>query len=524
MNEDLFNHDYSSFRKKPVERDHLFLWTVGILLLIGFAFACWLGSFYIFGHPEKPESYRILQKLHKIEAPKQFELTRAPAGEFLSPQKAYERYTALSRFDLERENEGLTRDYINNFQATKRLVPYITGRYTIMRAYELKPNDFFGSGVVVIAQSVDFPQTLVEHIYPASAQYVPILTSMLSPGLDIKLEKTTDLSAILRVTRLYDGRLQFTVVPLLYGSYAMKDGSGSFSLEPPSVLNPAGGLPIVRGQMLEDALKAYVDMMHKRMGGRASAGATPQAPAAQPASKMTIVRVDTPPPPPIPIRRAEAVNLPPGQSVAPDTSLDETAPPVSASSEPTPAPAIPAVTPKPATVVAASGSAAAVAVPQPTPTPVAVVSGSLKVPLVPFLVSSPTPGITASTVGAWRTYPPGRMPRGRLVSIGDAGTLAERGAGGERLYLRGNFVVTAVTESKAVLRPTSVVGGALANAFATMTHRSEARVIVEFPRGVLPPTEGATVSRDATRPFEVRDVRKSADGQINIFARDVTVP
>ena len=46
-------------------RDHLFLWTVFILLLIGMAFACWLGSFYIFGHPEKPRPYRLLKKLGK---------------------------------------------------------------------------------------------------------------------------------------------------------------------------------------------------------------------------------------------------------------------------------------------------------------------------------------------------------------------------------------------------------------------------------------------------------------------------
>jgi len=511
MNDDLFSHDFSSFRKEPPERDNLFLWTIGILLLIGLAFACWLGSFYIFGHPEKPDSYRILQKLHKLEPPKRFELTHAPAGEFLTPQKAYERYAPMSRFDLERENQGLIRDYINNFQVTKRLVPYITGRYTIMRAYELKPGDFFGSGAVVIAQSVDFPQALVEHIYPASAQVMPVLSEMLSPGLDIKLEKSTDLSAIVRVTRLYDGRLQFTVVPLLYGSYALKDGSGSFSLEPPSILNPAGGLPIVRGQLLDDALKAYTVLTRKRMTGRAAAGATPEAPAAQPAAKMTIVRVDTPPPPPpVPIRRAEAVTLPPGQQGGPDTTLDETAPPVSGSTV-EPAPATAAVTPPPGET---SGSSSVTAIPG------AVVSGSVKVPLVPFLVSSPTPGITANTGATWRTYPPGRMPRGRLIGIGDTNALAERGAGGERLYLRGSFVVTAVTESKAVLRPT---GGGLASAFG-MSRRSEARIIVEFPAGVLPPSEGASVSRDELRPFEVRGVRKSADGQLNVFAREVTTP
>ena len=61
-------------------RDHLFLWTVFILLLIGAAFACWLGSFYVFGHPEQPRSYAILKKLKKLDPPRRFEVTAAPAG------------------------------------------------------------------------------------------------------------------------------------------------------------------------------------------------------------------------------------------------------------------------------------------------------------------------------------------------------------------------------------------------------------------------------------------------------------
>ena len=62
-----------------------------------------------------------------------------------------------------------------------------------------------------------------------------------------------DLAAVIHVERMFDGRLQFTVVPLLYGSYALKQGRGNFNLEPPAILNPAGGLPVVRGQSLQDS-------------------------------------------------------------------------------------------------------------------------------------------------------------------------------------------------------------------------------------------------------------------------------
>ena len=58
---------YGDSYGRPRQKVNLFGWSIAILLLIGLAFATWLGSFYIFGQPEKPESYRLLKKLHKIE-------------------------------------------------------------------------------------------------------------------------------------------------------------------------------------------------------------------------------------------------------------------------------------------------------------------------------------------------------------------------------------------------------------------------------------------------------------------------
>src|SRR5256885_10596661 len=86
MDYGLYRYDESYSR--PVRRRiNYFAWTVAILLLTGFAFAAWLGSFYIFSQPERPDSYKILQKLHKIEPPKRFELTAAPAGGFFKPNR-----------------------------------------------------------------------------------------------------------------------------------------------------------------------------------------------------------------------------------------------------------------------------------------------------------------------------------------------------------------------------------------------------------------------------------------------------
>src|SRR6266480_5574687 len=137
-----YDDPYSRPRHKRV---NYFAWTLAILLLTGFAFAAWLGSFYIFNQPERPESYRILKKLHKIDPAKRFELTAAPAGEFLSSKQLYDRYIAMSPTELATVNAELIRNYIRNFQQVRGLVPYVVGRFNIMEAHELTPDDVFMS-------------------------------------------------------------------------------------------------------------------------------------------------------------------------------------------------------------------------------------------------------------------------------------------------------------------------------------------------------------------------------------------
>src|SRR3954453_19216881 len=122
-------YGYDDAEAEPKGRDNLFLWTIFILLLIGAAFACWMGSFYIFGHPEQPRSYEILKKLKKLQPPQRFEVTAAPPGEFMGPQKLFEKYSKYSRLQLEEENAELMRNYIKNYKEKKKLVPYLTGKF-----------------------------------------------------------------------------------------------------------------------------------------------------------------------------------------------------------------------------------------------------------------------------------------------------------------------------------------------------------------------------------------------------------
>jgi hypothetical protein len=445
----------------------LFVWTIVILLLVGIAIGCWIGSFYVFGHPEKAVSYSLLTRLKKLDPPKRFELTSAPRGQFLNPEKLMAKYGSMTPRELDRENERLLRDFIRNYKLSPDLVTYVIGDYNILDSYELKPTDFFPSGVVVVAEAKDQPKALLEHVFTADAKVVPMLQRMLLTGLDLQLNKGLDLSALVNVQRLEDGRMQFTAVPIVYGSYATTSGPGLFSLEPPTTLNVGAGLPVVKTDAVAEAT-AKLTSFKKRTG---IGQGTPTAQLPTPARPLPqLVRVERP----------VALN---GSNPTPP---------------PTPAPTPQALVPEP-------NSVAVEATPPPIPTPTPGASA--------------TPSAIASTAGgAWPTYDPGMMPRGRLVTIQDASDLASKGVGGDRIYLQGNFLVTASGQNRAVLRSQAAV----AETLGIKGRTSNIRIIAEFPAGAKPPSEGSTFSRDSRRPFQITEIRKSADGQVNVYVREVT--
>ena len=243
----------------PRHSDNLFLWTVFLLLLVGFSMACWVGSYVVFAKPELPFSYKLLRKIHKIDAPQKFKVTAAPKGEFQTAEQLYNRWNSLSGPDLRNLNRTLERSYLRNYSAANEMVPYIKGRFTIMDSYELGASDFVTSGAVALAVSTDFPRVLIEHIYSSGAQDAPLIKRNLQPGMEVELRRTYELTAVLHVARLTDGHLQLTVVPINYGRYIFTGANGGFELQPPEMLNVAAGWPIVRGDRLESANQAYLD-------------------------------------------------------------------------------------------------------------------------------------------------------------------------------------------------------------------------------------------------------------------------
>jgi hypothetical protein len=526
--------DYGLYRieepyTRPVRRRvNYFGWTVAILLLIGFALAAWLGSFYIFGQPERPDSYRILQKLHKIEPPRRFELTAAPAGEFLDAKKIYDRYSAMGSAELAKTNAELARNYIRNYQQVRGLVPYVVGRYVIMKARDLGPNDVFTTGMVALTSAVENGALLMEHVYPADTQTTPLIKETLKTGLELKMDRAHDLSAIIHVERLRDGHIMITAVPLLYGTYTILRGTGTFTLEPPSQLNLEAGWPLFKQQERLHAQLHFANY-RKEEGGAATAGVpipglTPTATPVSPENQLVRVEeakpvVETPAVAEISKERGKRAAA--RELSAKKEKESRLAKKHKAASEPSPSEAVEA----PAKKEATPARAVAVAIPSPTFAPEVALASPVEspppaVPVQPFSADSSTTLASTAGGGTWKTYAPGRMPLGRLISPPDIGEIADRGTAGERIYLKGQFVVNFADANRAVLRPRSTLSDTVLHFGAG----SPTRIIVEFPSGYTPPAAGSVISRDAQRPFEITEIRRQKDGQLNVFAREIMQP
>jgi hypothetical protein len=476
---------YGDREAKPHNTGSLFAWTIFILLLVGLVAVCWMGTLYIFGHPEQPLGYTMLRKFKKLEAPKRFIETAAPRGEFLDAKMLLARYNTMTPRQLQKESDELLRNYIRNYEGMRARVPYVIGRFTILDTYELTKNDFFTSGVAAVAQDAEVPQVVLEQVFPADPRSTPILYRTLLTGTEIPLQRSQDLAPIIHVERLPDGRLKFTTVPIQYPNYSATQGPGGFALEPPATLNVQAGLPIFSTARMKEADDRYAAFRRKLGRSSSPAQATPAAASAlMPVRPAVTTTGQTPAPA---VKPAIPVATPaPAPAVA-------VVPPPLATPEPRVLPAIPVNGTPPAPVAVASAAPATV---------------GADVPLKPFMATNQT-AVASTTSGKWQTYKPGQMPKGRLVNIDDARALANADLSAERLYLQGDFSVTAAVGNSAVLRNNAVPG---------------TRVVVQYPASSAPPQQGEQVNRGGDRPFLITNVRKTSDGQINIYVREVTSP
>jgi hypothetical protein len=368
----------------------------------------------------------------------------------------------------------------------------------------------------------------------------------LTVGLEIKLERTHDISAVIHAERLADGRIMITAVPLLYGSYTVTRGLGTFRLEPPLSLNLAAGWPVFKTRDRAAIEQRLADSREKAAVAQGGPVPVPglASSATPPPAENQLVRVEQAKPvqmfsPPLLAKNnklAKPTPLPRGkrgkkQQLASPPPASTPAQPVIAQKpgapSPTPFSVASARTPPNVLNIPAVTAAPALKIPGAETAPVAQASPVPAATAVPVLPAQPVPPDTANVAlasnaggGSWKTFPPGKMPLGRLIGTGDLREVAEHGLAGERVYLKGQFVVNFSEANKAVLRPRTK----LTDKVLHLGGGSSTRIIVEFPSGYTPPPQGATVSRDELRPYEITEVRKDEDGQLNVFVREIMQP
>lgn len=512
----------TSYRRQSEPEDTgsgLFLWTILIVILAGLAFICWAGSIYVFGHPERPLSYSILQKLDKIEAPKKFALKEAPKGEYFSPQKFLATFGDLEGSKKEAYNTELLRAYLRNYRETKLEVPYLTGRYKITQVFELQDSDTFPSGVVALADSISEPELSIEYILSASEENVPRIMRTLQPGLEVELQRTHELSAVTHLDRLADDRLQATVINVNYGAYTPSEGTGGFTLTPPERLNLEAGWPVIKPVVRGD-LEPPAALANATPPPRPGVQTTPTQP-----ERATAAASAAPTASPSPAATPERVAMaqPVGSPTATATPTERVAravPVAQASPTPSSAP-----TPPSAERIARAEpvNSAAAEIPSGIPSEVPQIVGTAPTPssdpstpaLKPFISAS---GDSRNSGGeSWSTFAPGQMPRGRLIVPDDVNQLATSGLGGERYYLSGEFLVTAADRNRAIMRSQSTIASNVVNTSGSRN----VRVIVDYPSGMSAPREGVVVDKDGNRAFQVTDIQRSSNGVLNVYAREV---
>ncbi len=219
----------------------MFWWTILITLLIGLATFCWFFSIMVFKYPEKPFNYHLLTKLKKLEDIKQFEPEKVPHGKFLGAKEMLSAYYYYNADQLRHANGALKRNYILNY--TEESPVYVKGTYTVTQSRPLSEKDVMPVGWVVRARSVDMEDVELELLLPGAASE----ESPYKEGEVFSLDNKATFGTVLHIERTPNDGVCATVVPLVYGKYAV-GGDKKLGLEAPDLLNVEATFPVTSAE------------------------------------------------------------------------------------------------------------------------------------------------------------------------------------------------------------------------------------------------------------------------------------
>jgi len=229
----------------------IFWWTIAIVVLMALAAFSWIGSIYVFTHPEKPFSNQLLARIHRLEPIRQFNEKDRPVGKSLTPPELYQKFYPFTADNLSNHNGLLRRNYLTNYTSREEKPYYVRGRFRVVHARALQEGDVFPCGVVARAVAVnedgkEFRNVIVEYVLPTAK---PVAGGEFTPGdmldIDSRPSKKRLYGAVFNISRMNDDVLVFTVVPLAYGEHLIEPVQHRvLNAVPPARLNMKGNLPM----------------------------------------------------------------------------------------------------------------------------------------------------------------------------------------------------------------------------------------------------------------------------------------
>ncbi|MEM6911803.1 MAG: hypothetical protein AAF555_09505 [Verrucomicrobiota bacterium] len=228
-------------RAQKSRQNGLLWWVVGTTLLLAGATGSWLACLYIFGYPEKPQNYQILQSFERLSPPQVFSRMSYPEGQGRASRHLYGKFRGYNQTQLEALNARLKRDYIRNYEDAHSL-SYLEGSFRIESARVLGEADFFQKGLLVEARSKDYPFLAAEILLPTKKALSEFSQKDLQ-GETLTLSAGTDFAALLHVAREDEKTIRLSVVPLSYRQQQFKKGP-RLALSPPRAVNPRSDWPL----------------------------------------------------------------------------------------------------------------------------------------------------------------------------------------------------------------------------------------------------------------------------------------
>lgn len=229
----------------------IFWWTIAIVILMALAAFSWIGSIYIFTHPEKPLNYKLLSQIDRLETIQHFTEKDRPAGKSLTPPELYQKFYPFTEENLTNHNSLLRRNYITNFKNRSEKPYYVRGRFKVVHSRPLEQGDVFPQGLVARAVAVnedgkEYRNVVVEYVLPTASSAT---AGGFAPGdlldIDSRRSKKRLWGAVVNIHRQSEETFVFTVVPLMYGEHLIDPETHEIlTALPPARLNMSGLFPI----------------------------------------------------------------------------------------------------------------------------------------------------------------------------------------------------------------------------------------------------------------------------------------